>query len=159
MAHSSVWMTLVSMLATFDIKKAVGEDGQIIEPTYEYSAGMVVCVLRFCSCRMATYSPLVSRVRSSVPSRLDPARLWSSLTPLPMPDNDKRQVSGVSFSRYLRFWCQIFNFGSGARGQYWVGFKDLIYTMIYSLSAHIAVQIISPEARDRRFSILRFMSL
>ncbi|KAJ7769656.1 cytochrome P450 [Mycena maculata] len=47
MAHSSVWITLVSILATFDISKAVDENGQIIEPKYDYFAGLVVMPLSF----------------------------------------------------------------------------------------------------------------
>ncbi|KAF8191472.1 cytochrome P450 [Mycena galopus ATCC 62051] len=47
MATSSVWLSIARILATFDITKAVGEDGQIIEPTYEYFAGLVVQPLPF----------------------------------------------------------------------------------------------------------------
>ncbi|KAF7345573.1 hypothetical protein MVEN_01576000 [Mycena venus] len=36
MAHASMWISAVSILATFDITKAVGEDGKAIGPTYEY---------------------------------------------------------------------------------------------------------------------------
>ncbi|KAJ7607877.1 cytochrome P450 [Roridomyces roridus] len=36
MAASSIWITITSILATFDIKKAVGKDGELVEPTYEY---------------------------------------------------------------------------------------------------------------------------
>jgi len=32
------------MLAVFDITKAIGEDGQVIEPTYEYSDGLAAWV-------------------------------------------------------------------------------------------------------------------
>jgi len=45
MAMSSVWITVVSILAMFDITKAVGDDGQEIEPTYEYSSDFVRYVL------------------------------------------------------------------------------------------------------------------
>ncbi|KAJ7912219.1 cytochrome P450 [Mycena leptocephala] len=41
MAMSSVWITVASTLATFDITKAVGLDGQTIEPTYEYLSELV----------------------------------------------------------------------------------------------------------------------
>ncbi|KAJ7095639.1 cytochrome P450 [Mycena epipterygia] len=41
-ANSSVWVTLVAILAAFDITKAVGDDGAVIEPSYEYFAGLVV---------------------------------------------------------------------------------------------------------------------
>ncbi|KAJ6626053.1 cytochrome P450 [Mycena sp. CBHHK59/15] len=47
MAASSVWITLVSILATLDITKAVGDDGQLLEPTCDYFAGVVVQPLPF----------------------------------------------------------------------------------------------------------------
>ncbi|KAJ7654696.1 cytochrome P450 [Mycena polygramma] len=47
MAHSSVWITIVSILATFDIAKAVDEDGRIIEPTHEYFTALVSMPLPF----------------------------------------------------------------------------------------------------------------
>ncbi|KAJ7146919.1 cytochrome P450 [Mycena epipterygia] len=47
MAMSSVWITLVSILAVFDITKAVGEDGKIIEPSYEYSPDLISAPLPF----------------------------------------------------------------------------------------------------------------
>ncbi|KAJ7063526.1 cytochrome P450 [Mycena amicta] len=47
MANSSVWITLTSLLATFDITKAVDSEGQIIEPRYDYFAGLVVMPLEF----------------------------------------------------------------------------------------------------------------
>ncbi|KAJ7829406.1 cytochrome P450 [Mycena olivaceomarginata] len=47
MATSNVWLSIARILATFDITKAVGEDGQVIEPTYEYFAGLVVQPLPF----------------------------------------------------------------------------------------------------------------
>jgi hypothetical protein len=51
MGTSNVWLSIARILATFDITKAVGEDGQVIEPTYEYFAGMVVCVPCFLNCQ------------------------------------------------------------------------------------------------------------
>ncbi|KAJ7128472.1 cytochrome P450 [Mycena epipterygia] len=39
LATSSLWIAVVSLLATFDIKKAIGEDGREIEPSYEYLSG------------------------------------------------------------------------------------------------------------------------
>jgi hypothetical protein len=42
MARSSVWIAVVSILATFDITKAVGEDGEVMEPSHEYFAGLVL---------------------------------------------------------------------------------------------------------------------
>ncbi|KAJ7483464.1 cytochrome P450 [Mycena latifolia] len=47
MASSSVWIAAVSVLATFDITKAIGDDGQVIEPTYEYFPGLVSMPLPF----------------------------------------------------------------------------------------------------------------
>ncbi|KAJ7146914.1 cytochrome P450 [Mycena epipterygia] len=41
MATSSVWITVASILAVFDITKAVGDDGQIIEPSYQYSSELI----------------------------------------------------------------------------------------------------------------------
>jgi hypothetical protein len=41
MALSSIWITVVSILATFDINKAVDERGNVIEPSYEYLSGLV----------------------------------------------------------------------------------------------------------------------
>jgi len=41
MALSSIWITVVSILATFDITKAVDEMGNVIEPSYEYLTGII----------------------------------------------------------------------------------------------------------------------
>ncbi|KAJ7247328.1 cytochrome P450 [Mycena rebaudengoi] len=41
MAMSSLWISIASILAAFDIFKAVGEDGNVIEPSYEYEPGIV----------------------------------------------------------------------------------------------------------------------
>jgi len=46
-AYSSVWITIASVLATFDITKATDENGDIIEPTYEYLSAMVTQPLPF----------------------------------------------------------------------------------------------------------------
>ncbi|KAF7333120.1 Cytochrome P450 [Mycena venus] len=46
-AYSLVWITIASILATFDITKAVDENGDIIEPTYEYLSAMVTQPLPF----------------------------------------------------------------------------------------------------------------
>ncbi|KAJ7125759.1 cytochrome P450 [Mycena crocata] len=43
MATSSVWITVASILATFNITKAIGAEGKEIELSYEYVPGMV-CV-------------------------------------------------------------------------------------------------------------------
>ncbi|KAF7345584.1 Cytochrome p450 [Mycena venus] len=47
MAHDSVWFNVVSILTTFNIGKTIGDDGQIIEPTYEYSPALVFMPLPF----------------------------------------------------------------------------------------------------------------
>ncbi|KAJ7142219.1 cytochrome P450 [Mycena epipterygia] len=47
MAMESVWITIVSILSVFDITKAVGEDGQIIEPSYQYSPDLISAPLPF----------------------------------------------------------------------------------------------------------------
>ncbi|KAF7371702.1 Cytochrome P450 [Mycena venus] len=41
MAFSSIWITVVSILATFDITKAVDEKGNVVEPSYEYLSGVI----------------------------------------------------------------------------------------------------------------------
>ncbi|KAF8214253.1 cytochrome P450 [Mycena galopus ATCC 62051] len=46
-AASSLWIAVVSMLAMFNITKEVGEDGQIIEPSYEYEGGVVFSPVPF----------------------------------------------------------------------------------------------------------------
>ncbi|KAJ7498204.1 cytochrome P450 [Mycena galericulata] len=47
MASSSVWISVVSVLSTFDITKAVGDDGQVIEPTHEYFPALINMPLPF----------------------------------------------------------------------------------------------------------------
>ncbi|KAJ7625702.1 cytochrome P450 [Roridomyces roridus] len=47
MATSTIWITVASMLAAFDIKKAVDVDGRVIEPMYEYASSMVCEPLPF----------------------------------------------------------------------------------------------------------------
>ncbi|KAJ7247326.1 hypothetical protein C8J57DRAFT_1241040 [Mycena rebaudengoi] len=41
MAMSSLWFSIASILAAFDISKAVGEDGKVVEPSYEYEPVIV----------------------------------------------------------------------------------------------------------------------
>jgi len=36
MASSAVWIAIASIIATFDIAKAVDEDGKVVEPSFEY---------------------------------------------------------------------------------------------------------------------------
>ncbi|KAJ7454125.1 cytochrome P450 [Mycena latifolia] len=47
LATSSVWITVVSILATFDINKAVDDMGNIIEPTGEYISALLSTPLPF----------------------------------------------------------------------------------------------------------------
>ncbi|KAJ7142216.1 cytochrome P450 [Mycena epipterygia] len=47
MAMDSVWITIASILSVFDITKAIGDDGQIIEPSYEYSSEIISAPLPF----------------------------------------------------------------------------------------------------------------
>jgi hypothetical protein len=44
MAQSTLWVTIASLLAVFDINKAIGEDGKVLEPSYEYHSSVVACV-------------------------------------------------------------------------------------------------------------------
>ncbi|KAJ7252542.1 cytochrome P450 [Mycena rebaudengoi] len=41
MAQSILWVTVASLLAVFNITKAIGEDGKILEPSYEYHSALV----------------------------------------------------------------------------------------------------------------------
>ncbi|KAJ7132663.1 cytochrome P450 [Mycena filopes] len=47
MATSSVWISVASILATFNITKSVDIDGKIVEPTYECSSGFLSAPLPF----------------------------------------------------------------------------------------------------------------
>ncbi|KAJ6559693.1 cytochrome P450 [Mycena capillaripes] len=47
MAASSIWITVVSILAMFEITKEVGADGQPIEPSYEYKGGLIFSPVPF----------------------------------------------------------------------------------------------------------------
>ncbi|EKM82076.1 hypothetical protein AGABI1DRAFT_105435 [Agaricus bisporus var. burnettii JB137-S8] len=42
MAFSAVWIAIASILYCFDIKKAVDEDGNVIQPSHEYLSALVV---------------------------------------------------------------------------------------------------------------------
>ncbi|KAJ7251374.1 cytochrome P450 [Mycena rebaudengoi] len=41
MAQSTLWITVASLLAVFNITKAIGKDGKILEPSYEYHSAIV----------------------------------------------------------------------------------------------------------------------
>ncbi|KAJ7627128.1 cytochrome P450 [Roridomyces roridus] len=47
LAADSLWLTIVSILATFNITKAVGDDGKVIEPSYEFSSAVTSVPLSF----------------------------------------------------------------------------------------------------------------
>ncbi|KAJ7247278.1 cytochrome P450 [Mycena rebaudengoi] len=47
MAMSSMWITIASILSTFNITKAVGDDGKEIEPSYECFSGLIAMPLPF----------------------------------------------------------------------------------------------------------------
>ncbi|KAJ7453448.1 cytochrome P450-like protein, partial [Mycena latifolia] len=47
LATSSIWITVVSILATFDISKAVDDMGNIFEPTGEYLSSLISSPLPF----------------------------------------------------------------------------------------------------------------
>ncbi|KAJ7748918.1 cytochrome P450 [Mycena metata] len=52
MARSSVWISVACILASFDITKALADDGETIEPTYEYLSEAVSAPAPFeCSIR------------------------------------------------------------------------------------------------------------
>ncbi|KAJ7251339.1 cytochrome P450 [Mycena rebaudengoi] len=42
MAQSTLWITVASLLAVFNIAKAVGDDGELLEPSYEYHSAMIL---------------------------------------------------------------------------------------------------------------------
>lgn len=85
MADATVWGTIVSLLATFNITKAKDKDGNIIEVEEKYSDALIRCVtsilldvhltsLTLHILRLVTPCPL------NVPLCLDPRRLkdWCS---------------------------------------------------------------------------------
>ncbi|KAG6828389.1 hypothetical protein H0H87_002215, partial [Tephrocybe sp. NHM501043] len=41
MAFSAVWIAIASIVATFEIAKARDTNGEVIEPSYEYTSGIV----------------------------------------------------------------------------------------------------------------------
>ena len=41
MAFSAVWIAVASIIAAFDITKAVDENGEVIEPSHEYLSALV----------------------------------------------------------------------------------------------------------------------
>ncbi|KAJ7618782.1 cytochrome P450 [Roridomyces roridus] len=47
LASASLWITIASVLAVFEIGKKVGEDGKIVEPSYEWEDGVVSAPVPF----------------------------------------------------------------------------------------------------------------
>ncbi|KAJ7289105.1 cytochrome P450 [Mycena rebaudengoi] len=47
MAQSTLWITVVSLLAVFNITKAVGDDGELLEPSYEYRSATILMPFPF----------------------------------------------------------------------------------------------------------------
>lgn len=41
MALSAIWIAIASLIATFDITKAIDENGEVIEPSYEFLSEFV----------------------------------------------------------------------------------------------------------------------
>ncbi|KAJ7152095.1 cytochrome P450 [Mycena filopes] len=50
MARDSLWVAVVSIMASFDITKALDEHGQEIEPTYQFDSGFINAPLPFKCC-------------------------------------------------------------------------------------------------------------
>ncbi|KAJ7245944.1 hypothetical protein C8J57DRAFT_1021327, partial [Mycena rebaudengoi] len=47
MAQSTLWITVASLLAVFNITKAIGDDGELLEPSYEYNSALVLMPFPF----------------------------------------------------------------------------------------------------------------
>ncbi|KAJ7609821.1 cytochrome P450 [Roridomyces roridus] len=46
-ATDSIWIAVVSVLAMFNITKEVSEDGEVVEPSYQYEGGAILAPLPF----------------------------------------------------------------------------------------------------------------
>jgi hypothetical protein len=68
MALSAVWISVASLIAAFDITKAVDEKGEVIEPSYEYCTEMIwyVCAYYLCN-NLLNKTRLARLFHSSVP--------------------------------------------------------------------------------------------
>ena len=49
LGNTSIWITIASFLAAFEVVKAVDRDGRVVEPLGEYSSGLLWCVHRVCA--------------------------------------------------------------------------------------------------------------
>ncbi|KAF9463408.1 cytochrome P450 [Collybia nuda] len=64
MALSSIWIAIASIIASFDITKAIDEDGNVVEPTHEYSHELLCIPLPF-KCSMKPRSREIERLLRS----------------------------------------------------------------------------------------------
>ncbi|KAJ7131789.1 cytochrome P450 [Mycena crocata] len=70
MATSMVWIGIVSILAGFDIQKAFDENGEVIEPTYEYVSGVICTPVPFkCSIKPRSQER-VELIRAAIHDRV-----------------------------------------------------------------------------------------
>ncbi|KAJ7036666.1 cytochrome P450, partial [Mycena alexandri] len=56
MATSSLWITIASILSTFNISKATDDNGNVVELSHEYNPGLIACPLPF-KCSITPRSP------------------------------------------------------------------------------------------------------
>ncbi|KAJ6529442.1 cytochrome P450 [Mycena vulgaris] len=66
MATSSVWLAVASILATFNITKAIGDDGKVIEPSHEYESALVIKPLPFKCCIKPRSKAAVELIQATV---------------------------------------------------------------------------------------------
>ncbi|KAJ6580679.1 cytochrome P450 [Mycena capillaripes] len=64
MAAASLWITIASILSTFNINKLVDEDGNTVEPSYAYFSGLISTPLPF-ECAITPRSSLAVEVAQS----------------------------------------------------------------------------------------------
>ncbi|KAF8960408.1 cytochrome P450 [Flammula alnicola] len=66
MAFSAIWIAIASMISVFDIKKAVDENGNVIEPSHEYTSALLVAPKPF-KCAITPRSEVAEKlIRSGV---------------------------------------------------------------------------------------------
>jgi len=56
MAFSAVWVAIASLIYAFDFEKSVDENGRVIEPSHEYTSGLV-CTPKPYKCTIKPRSP------------------------------------------------------------------------------------------------------
>ncbi|KAJ7644909.1 cytochrome P450 [Roridomyces roridus] len=69
LASSTLWITIASVLAVFDLTKKVGEDGKVIEPSYEYDHGIVSAPVPF-ACDIRPRSDTTARLVQGISAEL-----------------------------------------------------------------------------------------